>query len=70
MNKSNRPKNSSSILSAFKAVAWSFLGIRKQSGYDSDRADLKPIHVILAGLILAFVFILILILIVYQVTAK
>lgn len=70
MNKSNRPKNASSILSAFKAVAWSFLGIRKQSGYDSDRTHLNPIHVIFAGLILAFIFVLTLILIVYQVTAK
>jgi hypothetical protein len=70
MNESNQPKKSSSILSAFKAVAWSFLGIRTRSGYDSDRINLKPIHVILAGLILAFLFVLTLILIVYQVTAK
>ncbi len=70
MNQSSNPKKLSSILSAFKAVAWSFLGIRTQSGYDSDRTRLNPVHVILAGLILAFVFVLTLILIAYQVTAK
>jgi hypothetical protein len=40
-----------------KAVFWSFLGIRKRSDYESDSANLNPIHVIIAGLIGAALFI-------------
>jgi hypothetical protein len=41
-----------------KAVAWSFLGIRKRSGYEQDVQKLNPVHVIVAGIIGAALFIL------------
>ncbi len=41
-----------------KAVAWSFLGIRRSDGYSQDVARLNPLHVIAAGLVLASVFVL------------
>jgi hypothetical protein len=44
-----------------KAVFWSFLGIRKKNDYEQDAAHLNPVHVILAGLIAAAVFVLTLI---------
>jgi hypothetical protein len=49
------------LLATFKAVAWSFLGIRKGADHDSDMANLNPVYVILAGIIscAAFVFVLI-----------
>ena len=34
-----------------KLVAWSFLGIRKNSEYKNDLAQVSPVHVIIAGLI-------------------
>jgi hypothetical protein len=45
---------------AFKAVFWSFLGVRKRSGYESDTQKLKPQHVIAAGIVAAIVFVLLL----------
>jgi hypothetical protein len=41
-----------------KAVAWSFLGIRKRAGYEQDVQKLNPVHVIVAGIIGAILFIL------------
>jgi hypothetical protein len=48
----------------FKAVAWSFFGIRKGSEYERDVAELKPQHVIVAGIVSAALFVLALVLIV------
>lgn len=50
-----------------KAVFWSFFGIRKKSDYEKDAQQLNPVHVIIAGLLGALVFILTLILIVRSV---
>ena len=46
-----------SIVQTFKAVAWSFLGIRRSDGYAQDVAQLNPLHVIAAGLIAAALFV-------------
>jgi hypothetical protein len=48
------------IKDAFKAVFWSFFGVRKGSDYDADAKRLKPQHVIAAGLVSAAVFVLVL----------
>ena len=45
---------------AFKAVFWSFLGVRKRSEYQSDTERLKPQHVIAAGLACGAAFVLVL----------
>ena len=50
----------SSFKDAFKAVFWSFLGVRRRSEYEADTQRLKPQHVIAAGLIGAVVFVLLL----------
>ena len=39
------------------AVAWSFFGIRKSSGYEQDIGKLNPVHVVIAGVIGALLFI-------------
>jgi hypothetical protein len=44
-----RPKVS--FWRSVKLVAWSFLGIRKNSEYKNDLAQVNPFHVIIAGLI-------------------
>ena len=51
-------------------MAWSFLGIRKGSDYQQDMARLNPVHVILAGIIGALLFVLSLIALVNWVVHK
>ncbi|MBY0573818.1 MAG: DUF2970 domain-containing protein [Undibacterium sp.] len=59
-----------SFLATIKAVLWSFLGIRKKSSYEQDAAQLNPVHVIIAGILGAAIFIATLILVVKAVVAK
>jgi hypothetical protein len=56
------------MIKAFKAVFWSFLGVRKREDYEADTQRLKPQHVIAAGIVSAIVFVLILLGIVKLVT--
>jgi hypothetical protein len=49
------------VARAFKAVAWSFFGVRKRSEHERDVAELKPQHVIVAGIVSAAVFVLLLV---------
>jgi hypothetical protein len=42
----------------FQAVAWSFFGVRKRAEYEKDLAQLNPLHVIVAGLVAAALFVL------------
>lgn len=46
------------MLAAFKAVLWSFFGVRKQVDYDSDAKRITPVQVIVAALVSALVFVL------------
>ena len=55
------------FLQTIKAVLWSFFGVRKRSDYENDAAHLNPVHVIIAGLIAAMLFALILVMIVKSV---
>jgi hypothetical protein len=48
----------SNFLRSFKVVAWSFIGIRKQSEFHADANSVKPVHVIVVGLFLALLFVL------------
>ena len=56
-----------SLVQAVKAVAWSFIGIRKGADHEADIGRLNPVHVIIAGLVMAAVFVLTLITIVRMV---
>ena len=56
------------MIDAFKAVFWSFFGVRKRADYEADTQRLKPQHVIAAGLVSAAVFVLALFAIVKPVT--
>lgn len=55
---------------ATKAVAWSFLGIRKGSAFQDDIARLKPHHLIAVGVGGALLFVLFLIGLVHWIVAK
>lgn len=53
-----------SWLATVKAVLWGFLGVRRQADYQKDIAQLNPLHIIAVGVVMAFLFVLVLILIV------
>lgn len=39
-----------SFFRTLKAVAWSFVGIRKNSEYQKDLSSINPLHVIIVGI--------------------
>jgi amino acid transporter len=48
----------SSVLRTFQAVLWSFLGIRKNAEYQKDTERLNPFHLVVAGMVMALLFVL------------
>ncbi len=50
-----------SLLRTVRAVAWSFLGVRKGAEYRKDLENIQPLHIIVIGLVAAFVFVALLI---------
>jgi hypothetical protein len=48
------------VIDAFKAVFWSFFGVRRRAEYEADTKRLKPQQVIAAGVVSALVFVLLL----------
>jgi Protein of unknown function (DUF2970) len=48
---------SGSILQTVKAVAWAFLGIRKNSDYQRDLGRLNPFHVVAVALVAVALFV-------------
>ena len=59
-----------SLLGTVKAVAWSFLGIRKNSDYQSDLARLNPLHIIAVAIVMVMLMVVGLIVLVNWVVAK
>jgi len=47
-----------SFLATLRAVAWSFIGLRRKKDFDEDDAGaLNPVYVIIAGLVGVVIFI-------------
>jgi hypothetical protein len=46
-----------SFFQTLKAVLWAAFGVRKNSGYQEDIARINPVHLIIAGVLLAVVFV-------------
>ena len=53
-----------SFWQTMKAVAWSFFGVRRSAEYERDVSRLNPVHVVIAGLIGAALFVAALVLLV------
>ncbi|MDH5206449.1 MAG: DUF2970 domain-containing protein [Hylemonella sp.] len=72
MNEKTSAKSSSgsTLWQTVKAVGWSFLGIRKSSGFQDDIAQLKPYHILAVGFAGGLLFVLFLIAVVNWVVAK
>jgi len=59
-----------SLMRSVKAVAWSFLGIRKSSEFQEDIDKITPLHVLGVGLVAVFLFVISLIVFVNLVVAN
>ena len=67
----DRPvERSGSFGQTVRAVAWSFLGIRRAADYENDVRKLNPVHVIVAGILGAVLFVLALVMLVQWVTTS
>lgn len=53
-----------------RAVLWAFLGIRNKAGLQNDVASLSFVHIILAGVLGAVIFMAVLLLIVKAVVGS
>lgn len=45
------------FLRTIRAVLWSFLGVRKDAGFQEDIATITPLHLIGVGITLCFLFV-------------
>jgi hypothetical protein len=59
-----------SFVQTVKAVAWSFVGLRRNAGYQQDVQRLNPVHVIVAGIVGAVLFVIAIVLLVQWVVAS
>ena len=57
-----------SFVRTFKAVGWSFFGVRRSADYEKDLNEINPVHVVIAGVIGALIFICALVVLVGWVT--
>ena len=64
VNAQGRPKGDnaaakpSTIAMTAKAIAWSFFGVRKRRDHEHASVRINPIHVIVAGFVGVFVFVI------------
>ena len=58
------------FLRVLGAVFWSFLGIRRRAAGERDMVTIKPVHVIVAGLLGAAVLVCLLLLLVTAITRR
>lgn len=70
MSDPNKKRQQASFMYSLKAVIWSFFGLRRKSDFETDSAKLNPVHVIIAGLLGAALFIALLVTIVKFVVSK
>jgi hypothetical protein len=53
-----------------RAVAGSFFGVRRAADLDRDQRELNPVHVVVAGVLSALVFVLLLVVLVRWVVSS
>ena len=63
-------RRKASFLQTVRAVAWSFFGVRRSADLEKDVSQLNPVHLVIAGVIGAAMFIAILLLLVNWVLAS
>jgi len=50
-------RRKASLLRTLLAVVWSFLGIRKSKDLERDLGELNPLHLVVAGVVVAALFV-------------
>ena len=68
--RSNPAASKGSFLQTIQAVGWSFFGVRRSADYAQDVAKLNPVHVIIAGILGAAIFVATLVLLVRWVVSS
>ena len=68
--RSNPAARKGSFLQTIQAVGWSFFGVRRSADYAQDVAKLNPVHVIIAGILGAAIFVATLVLLVRWVVSS
>jgi hypothetical protein len=56
-----------SFVRTMQAVAWSFFGVRRGSDLEKDVSQLNPLHLVIAGVLAALIFIGVLVAVVHWV---
>lgn len=64
------PRRSAGPLQIASAVFWGFFGVRKRRNLEEDVTTIKPQHIVIAGIIGAALFVLVLVLIVRVIVAN
>lgn len=59
-----------SLARALSAVGWSFFGVRKARDLERDASELNPLHVVIAGVAVAVLFVVALVVLVNWVIAS
>ena len=58
MNDLSKPQGA--FWQTVRAVAWSFFGVRRAADYERDVQRLNPLHVVIAGIAGAVIFVVVL----------
>jgi amino acid transporter len=66
----DKPIRKNNFLRTVIAVLWSFIGIRKSSGFQEDTANIKPLQLLAVGVVMALLFVIGLIVVVNLVVAS
>lgn len=45
------------VLETMRTVAWSFFGVRRRADHERDLQRLNPVHVVIAGVVGAAIFV-------------
>ena len=64
------PRTKVTLLQVASAVLWSFFGVRKGKDMERDAVTIKPLHIVIAGLVAGLIFVLLLIALVTFLTRK
>ena len=59
-----------SFLQTLSAVFWSFFGVRRRANFEQDVQRLNPVHLIIAGVLAAAVFVAVLVMLVQWVVGS
>jgi hypothetical protein len=55
------PRRRGTLLGTLRTVAWSFFGVRNSSGHEQDVEGVNPLYLVIAALVAAALFVLVLI---------